>query len=87
MIKYGRGLNREIVAEVNSGIIREPFCIADVRRMIQRKAWNPKPTDKYVNSCLADGASKDHSQTYKKYFKSVGNGYYKVRDAFKGSSW
>jgi len=83
MTKFGKGLNREVVAEVNTGKIKEPFSIADVKKMIQRKAWNPPPTDTYVNSCLADAASNNHSHTYGKYFKSVGIGLYKVRVAYK----
>jgi len=87
MTKFGRGLNREIVAEVNSGTIMEPFCITDVKNIIRRKAWAPAPTDKYVNSCLADGASEDHSPSYKKYFEYVGEGKYRVRGAYKGNKW
>ena len=84
MAKFGNGLNREVVAEVNAGIIKEPFSVSDVKKMIQRKAWNPPPTEKYVNSCLADAASEKHSQTYGKYFESVGEGKYRVREAYKG---
>ena len=87
MTKFGRGLNREVVAEVNSGTIKEPFSITDVKNMIQRKAWNPMPTDKYVNSCLADGASKVHSLSYKKYFEPIGGGKYKILGAYRGSKW
>ena len=83
MAKFGSGLNREVVDEVNEGKIKEPFSIADVKKMIQRKAWNPPPTDKYVNSCLADAASYNHSHTYGKYFEAVGAGLYKVRAAYK----
>jgi hypothetical protein len=57
MVKFGIGLNREVVAEVNAGIIKEPFSVADVKKMIQRKAWNPAPTEKFVNICLADADS------------------------------
>ncbi len=87
MAKFGRGLNREVVAEVNSGTITEPFSVADVRKMIQRKAWKPAPTDKFVDSCLADAASENHSLTYKKYFESIGGGNYRVRGAYKGKKW
>lgn len=83
MAKFGRGLNREVVAEVNAGKIKEPFSVADVKKMIQREAWNPAPTEKYVNSCLADAASNNHSQTYRKYFESAGVGKYRVRAAYK----
>jgi hypothetical protein len=87
MAKFGRGLNREVVAEVNSGTIKEPFSVADVKKMIQRKAWKPAPTEKYVNSCLADAASENHSQTYGKYFESIGAGKYRVRKSYKGMKW
>lgn len=83
MAKFGRGLNREVVAEVNSGRIKEPFGVADVRKMIQRKAWKRAPPEKYVNSCLADAASNNHSHTYRKYFESAGVGKYRVRKAYK----
>lgn len=85
MAKFGSGLNREVVADVNAGIIREPFSVADVKEMIQRKtkAWKSTPTPKYVNTCLADGASEHHSRTYKKYFEAVGGGKYRVREDYK----
>lgn len=83
MAKFGRGLNREVVAEVNAGNIKEPFRIDDVKKMIQRKAWHPEPTEKYVNSCLADAASNNYSKTYGKYFESAGIGLYRVRKAYK----
>ncbi|MBN1473180.1 MAG: hypothetical protein JW914_01065 [Syntrophaceae bacterium] len=85
MAKFGIGLNREVVAEVNAGKIKEPFSVADVKKMIQRKAWKPAPSEKYVNSCLADAASNSHSHTYGKYFESVGEGKYRVRRAYKGN--
>ncbi len=87
MPKYGRGLNREIVAEVNGGIIQEPFRVTDVRRMINRKMWKPEPTNKYINSCLANASSETHSLTYKNYFQSSGGGAYIVRKKFKGMNW
>ena len=86
MPKYGRGLNREIVAEVNKGNISEPFSIVDVRTLIARKKWKTV-TENYINCCLANGSSESHSGTYKKYFVSLGDGKYRVRDDFKGVSW
>ena len=83
MAKYGRGLNREIASEVNIGKIVETFSITDVRSMIQRKGWTPEPTENYINCCLANGSSDTHSLTYKKYFRSIGNGFYPLRDEFK----
>lgn len=87
MPKYGRGLNREIVAEVNKGIILEPFSISDVRALAIRKNWNEEITENYINCCLGNGSSDTHSLTYKKYFRSVGDGGYIVRAEFKGSNW
>ena len=86
MAKYGRGLNREIVAEVNKGKITEPFSIADVRDLIARKKWKTV-TENYINCCLANGSSENHSGTYKKYFRSLGDGQYKLRDKYCGAGW
>lgn len=87
MPKYGRGLNREIVAEVNRGTISEPFSVKDIRSLIKKKGWRIEPPEAYVTVALANGASDDHSPTYIKYFQSVGNGIYKVKRQYKGSSW
>jgi hypothetical protein len=40
MAKYGRGLNREIVAAVNNGVILEPFSTIEVRKLIKFKNGN-----------------------------------------------
>ena len=87
MPKYGRGLNREIVSAINSGIISEPFYVADVRMVIKKKGWKPEPPEVYVTVTLANGASEDHSHTYKKYFHSLGEGQYMLRPEFKGQNW
>lgn len=87
MPKYGRGLNRELVGAVNAGEIREPFCISDVKKLIALKKWEPPPTQAYINVTLSNASSPDHSLTYKKYFISLGNGQYKLRDAYRGSDW
>jgi len=87
MAKYGRGLNREIVAAVNIGFVSEPFSIADVRMVIREKGWKPEPPENYVVVALANGASDDHSNTYKKYFLSLGEGKYMLRPEFKGQNW
>ena len=71
MTKYGRGLNRELVAAVNSGIVSEPFTVSDVRRVIREKGWKPEPPEEYVVVALSNGASEEHSHTYKKYFSSL----------------
>ena len=72
MAKYGRGLNREIVAAVNAGLISEPFSTKDIRKLIKIKNWKPEPTENYINVTLANGASDRHSITFKKYFLSAG---------------
>ena len=87
MAKYGRGLNRELVAAVNSGIVSEPFTVSDVRKVIREKGWKPEPPEEYVVVALSNGASEDHSYTYKKYFRSLGDGRYMLRPEFKGKRW
>ena len=87
MPKYGRGLNREVVAAVNRGFITEPFSVKDVRLLIKDKQWKPEPPEEYVVVTLANGASKNHSFTYKKYFMSAGEGLYEIRAEYKGSRW
>ncbi|CCQ93867.1 conserved hypothetical protein [[Clostridium] ultunense Esp] len=74
MTKYGRGLNREIYLAVKSGEIVEPFGILEVKEFVNRKGWSVP--DSYINVCLANAASKNHSPTYKKYFESIGEGKY-----------
>ncbi|MGO9953778.1 MAG: hypothetical protein ACLPN1_16415 [Dissulfurispiraceae bacterium] len=83
MAKYGRGLNREIVAAVNAGLITEPFSTKDVRRFIKIKRWQPEPTENYINVTLANGASDKHSTTFQKYFSSVGDGRYNLRTQYR----
>jgi hypothetical protein len=87
MAKYGRGLNREVVAAVNNGSIREPFTVEDVRHLIRGKRWNPPPTANHVVVTLANGASDSHSDTYKKYFRTLGDGQYRLRDRYRGDEW
>ena len=87
MAKYGRGLNRELVAAVNSGIVLEPFTVSDVRKVIREKGWKPEPPDEYVVVALSNGASEEHSLSYKKYFRSLGDGQYMLRPEFKGERW
>ena len=87
MPKYGRGLNREVVASVNRGSISEPFSVKQVRWLIKEKGWRPDPPEQYVVVALANGASNDHSPTYKKYFLSLGDGLYKLRTEYKGPEW
>jgi hypothetical protein len=87
MPKYGRGLNREVVAAVNRGTISEPFSVKQVRWLIKNKGWMPEPPEAYVVVTLANGTSDNHSPTYKKYFLSDEGGKYKVRPEYKGSGW
>ena len=83
MPKYGRGLNREIVEAVNRGEMSEPFGIRDVKEFARRRGWNVP--DSYSNVALANAASPEHSQMYKKYFYQVGEGRYRLREEFRGS--
>ena len=87
MPKYGRGLNRELVAAVNTGLVSEPFSAKDVRKLINVKGWWPHPPEVYVTVALANGASDQHSPTYKKYFLSIGDGLYRLRPDYRGSEW
>ena len=86
-LRYGRGLNREVVAAVNCGFVSEPFSTKDVRKLIEHKGWKPKPPETYVKVTLSGGASDKHSIIYKKYFVSVGDGLYKLRPKYRGSEW
>jgi len=87
MPKYGRGLNRELVGAVNAGMVEEPFSTSEVRKLVQLKNWYPSPTDSYINVALSNGSSPDHSLTYKKYFISLGNGKYRLRESYRGREW
>lgn len=87
MAKYGRGLNREVVAAINAGFISEPFSVRDVRRLIAAKSWKPSPTEQYIVVTLANGASMNHSFTYKKYFRAMGDGLYQLQGEFRGQEW
>jgi len=87
MAKYGRGLNREIVAAVNEGTISEPFSTSDIRKLIKLKNWKPEPTENHINVTLANATSEEHSLTYKKYFLSVGDGQYKLKPQYMGKNW
>ena len=77
MPKYGKGLNYEIALAVQDGLIKQPFSVEDVRKFVKSKNWIIPKT--YINVCLANGASKYHSPTYKKYFESLGEGLYMVQ--------
>lgn len=85
MSKYGRGLNREIVAAVNAGELQEPVCTRDVRELCESRGWGVTPA--YLAVTLANAASDDHSPTYKKYFVRVSEGRYVVASTFKGGNW
>ena len=72
---------------MNAGLITEPFSTKDIRKLIKVKEWQPEPTENHINVTLANGASDNHSITYKKYFISVGDGQYKLRNQYKGNDW
>lgn len=78
MNKYGDGLNIEFVRAVKQGLVQQPFCTDDVRAFAHSKGWNP--SEHYVQVLLANGASQLHSLTYKKYFKSLGDGQYTLSE-------
>ena len=85
MAKYGRGLNREIVAAVNRGELSEPLTTTSVRQLAALRGW--KPAENLVLVALANAASDDHSPTYRKYFQSLGGGKYRVREEYRGPAW
>ena len=85
MAKYGRGLNREIVAAVNRGELSEPLTTASVRQLAALRGW--KPAENLILVALGNAASDDHSPTYRKYFRSVGRAEYRVRDEYRGPAW
>ncbi len=85
MAKYGRGLNREIVAAVNRGDLTEPLSIASVRQLAALRGWTPP--EGLLNVTLANAASDDHSPSYRKYFRSAGPGRYRLRDEYRGPHW
>jgi len=87
MPKYGRGLNRELVAAVNAGVIKEPFDISGIKELISIKNWNPPPTLSYINVALSNAANEVHSLTYKKYFIALGDGKYRLQDRYRGPEW
>jgi len=85
MPKYGRGLNREIVGAVNKGEIVEPITVRKVKKYVDKHNWDIPET--YINVCLANATSLDHSKTYKKYFISMGNGKYELASNYRGKNW
>lgn len=87
MSKYGRGLNREIVAAINSGIIQEPFSVAQVMKLIKIKQWIPQPSLLDINVNLSNASSKVQSPTDEKYFRSLDRGLYMLNPEYKGEEW
>jgi hypothetical protein len=83
--KFGRGLNREIVAAVNTGELLEPLSTASVLDLVNRRGWKVSPN--MINVTLGNAASETHSLTFKKYFESIGRGQYRVRDEYRGLNW
>ena len=82
MAKFGRGLNREVVAAVNQGFLAEPLTTKSIRAFIASKRWHV--TEQYLQVALANGASDKHSESYVKYFRATGRGQYRVRDQYRG---
>ena len=85
MAKYGRGLNREIVGGLNRGLVSEPFNISSAKKFASERGWDVPET--YINVALANGSSSEHSGTYKKYFRSMGEGRYTVLEEYRGNDW
>jgi hypothetical protein len=85
MAKYGRGLNREIVAAVNAGEIKEPFGIPEVKMLVSKRKWAIAETN--INVTLANGSNDEHSPTNKKYFDYIDRGLYKLKDEYRGINW
>lgn len=85
MTKFGRGLNREVVAAVNRGEIEEPFSVQAVRDLVARRGWPVRENHLLVT--LANAASDEHSPTYRKYFVASRRGHYRLRDAYRGADW
>ena len=85
MAKYGRGLNRELVAAVNSGELAEPLTSADVQDFVRRLGWIV--SQGVVNVTLANAASETHSHTFRTYFEPLGGGRYRVRNEYRGLNW
>lgn len=83
--KYGRGLAREIVSAVNSGVMQHPFTVEDVQRLVATNKWDVPETMLYP--VLHGGSSDSHSPTHKKYFVNLGNGQFMLRDDFVSPRW
>jgi len=87
MPKYGRGLNREIVASVNSGSLQEPLTVDKIRKWLGNQKWGAKVPEKYTAVCLTNASSTEHSPGFKKYFEKIREGEYRVKTEFKNSKW
>ena len=85
MPKYGRGLNRELVAAVNCGLVSEPFDISSLERFVKQKGWSVPKT--YLNVALSNATSVTHSLTYGKYFRCISEGKYELLPFCRGSGW
>ncbi len=85
MAKFGRGVNREVVAAVNTGELREPLTVHSVRYLVAKRGWTPSP--ELVLAALENASSDDHNLSYTKYFRAVGRGRYELRDEYRGPDW
>lgn len=85
MAKFGRGLNREIVAAVNRGELSEPLTVSTIREFVRRRGWPVR--ESHLRVTLANAASIRHSPTYRKYFEALGDGRYQVRREYRGLDW
>ena len=85
MPKFGRGLNRELVAAVNRCEIEEPLTTRDVALFAERRGWKVRPS--HLQVTLQNASNEAHSPTYKKYFLAVGRGRFRLRDEYRGTEW
>jgi len=77
MLKYGRGLGREIFEAARRGKIRQPFNVDDCRQFSFSKGWSVP--EKYIRVVLANSErNRDHSDNYKDYFIRVSEGQYRI---------
>ncbi len=80
--KYGRGLGREIFEAAKTGILFQPFDVADCREFARSCGWNPP--ENYIQVVLANSeVNRSHSETYFNYFVRVGEGKYIINSHAK----
>ena len=81
MNKCGKGLGKEFALAVLNGDVSEVFNTEDLRKFVLKRGWSP--SEKYISVLLPNSSSLTHSKTYPNYFKSIGNGEYKLSENVK----